>query len=293
MVDIVYTTTSDWLEMMGVHFAAINDVCVIEVHWQCGNIIENKFSVMLWYELQKAGVWYIYGHNRGYSHINDIYNSHTNDYVRFWAQYEIFEDSRKDTEVRVQYAVQQGYKKIILLGHSLGASKVVSYLYEYMPSCVVAVILCSPADMVGLAKGRCLNHEDVMQHAVTSIESGNPRAIVAQNRYEWIEHVSAQTYYSCQKEDTSVDCIPIVDKEKPSKALAALTVPVLLLRAKDDHVIVTSIDEDAMILKTKMRNAPRVDVRSVPWDHVYKNNETEYANVIVDRVLSWMQPNNE
>lgn len=286
MLDIVYTTTSDGLEIMGVHFGGSSDLCVLEVHGQCWNIIENKFSVILGYALQDAGVAYLYGHNRGYGHINDIKNVQTNEFLRFGAQYEIFEDSWKDIDARVQFAVQQGYTKIILLGHSLGASKVVSYVYEYMPSCIVAVMLCSPADMVWLAKGRCPNHQAVLMRAETMIASGNPRWIVAENRYDWIEHVSAQTYYSCQKDDEAVDCIPIVHKEKTSKALAALTVPVLLLWATDDHVIVNSIEEDASILKHKMRNAPSVDVSTVPWDHIYQDCETQYAKTVVKRVLS-------
>jgi len=63
------------------------------------------------------------------------------------AAVEIFEDCLKDIDAWVELALQEGYSKIILSGHSLGTEKVVYYMGKgkYKDK-ISAIVLLAPAD---------------------------------------------------------------------------------------------------------------------------------------------------
>ena len=66
-----YIWTEDDLRFMGAHYEG-RDVCVLEIHGMSGNFIENYYANVLGEKLAAKGYGFIYGHNRGYCHVNDI-----------------------------------------------------------------------------------------------------------------------------------------------------------------------------------------------------------------------------
>ena len=72
-------------------------------------------------ELSKNGFGFIYSHNRGYNHINDIVTSQIENgsykSKRVGAAYEIFTECLIDIEAWVQKCRDLGYRKIVLILH--------------------------------------------------------------------------------------------------------------------------------------------------------------------------------
>ena len=70
--------------------------------------------------------------------------------------YELFNNCLEDLQAYIDWAKSEGYKHIILGGHSYGANKVVYYLSKNQNEKIDKYILISPTD-VGFLK----NHEKI------------------------------------------------------------------------------------------------------------------------------------
>lgn len=74
-INLIYTWTKDNLRLPGIHYSPQSeekDICVVGIHGMSGNILENYFANILGKTLANNGIGFLYGHNRGYNHINDI-----------------------------------------------------------------------------------------------------------------------------------------------------------------------------------------------------------------------------
>lgn len=131
-LSVIYTRTADDLQLQGMHYQPTKktDTCVLLIHGMGGNFIENVFGDVLGQVFTDQGIAYIYSHNRGYSHTNDIATSEKKpdngfEYQRHGASYERFSQSHHDIDAWVKCALKQGYSKVILMGHSLGCAKAI------------------------------------------------------------------------------------------------------------------------------------------------------------------------
>ncbi|MEK6963643.1 MAG: hypothetical protein AABX70_04405 [Nanoarchaeota archaeon] len=72
-IEFLHGWTRDGLNLPGVHWESKKkNIAIVCVHGMSGNLLENYFSEVLGKELSKHGFGFLYGHNRGYGHINDI-----------------------------------------------------------------------------------------------------------------------------------------------------------------------------------------------------------------------------
>lgn len=133
----------------------------------------------------------------GYNLINDIPTreiSENGGYKtkRIGATYEVFEECIFDIEAWMKEVGRLGYKKIIILGHSLGCNKTIYYFSQRKPKDVVGVVLASPPDMVGLFEKPEYqpNHKKLLKEALKNIKEGNPRKLVSGMIWDWY-HLSS------------------------------------------------------------------------------------------------------
>jgi len=103
------------------------------------------------------------------------------------AVFERFENCVPDIESWLEKGRKLGYKKIIVIGHSLGVSKVLHHFYKTKPEDVVGVILASPPDMVGLVKKTSYqpNYEKLLEEAKQNIQNNNPRKLLSEEVWNW------------------------------------------------------------------------------------------------------------
>ena len=275
---------------MGVHYQG-GDTCVLEVHGMSGNFIENYYAHVLGGKLAKAGFGFIYGHNRGYCHMNGIstkpirpdnngYNS-----TRLGAMYELFEDCPKDISAWIAKAKELGYKKIILLGHSLGCNKVVYYLHKYTDPDITGVILASPPDMVGLVELEKYqpNHTELLKEAHELIASGKPRQLLSGDLWEGEYILSAQTYISLFEKGGSADNLPVSRNPEVFEQLATIEQPILGLMGEHDDIEIRNLHEDMALIKSRATSCPDFDIKFISGaNHDYQNREYEFADAILD-----------
>lgn len=284
-----YVWTTDNLRLMGAHYPG-KDVCVIEVHGMSGNFIENYYANVLGEKLATNGYGFIYGHNRGYCHVNDIATKPVNkenngwDYTRVGETYELFEDSPKDVAAWVDKARGLGYKKIILLGHSLGCNKTIYYLYNSSDAKIDGVILASPPDMVGLVKLEKYqpDYNKLLQQARELVKADKPREVLDGKIWDWYE-ISAQTYLSLFEENGAADNLPLLRNPEKFDQLASINQPILGIMGEHDDIEIRNLKEDIELIKSKAISCPDFQIQFIEGgNHNYENREDIFANTVVN-----------
>lgn len=294
--DYLFAHTSDDLKLPGFHYPAESDLCVLMVHGMSGFFLENYFGHVLGVELQQAGIGYIYTHNRGYAHICDIETSKIRsdggfETVRGGAMYERFEGCVPDIEAWLEKGRELGYKKFIVIGHSLGGPKVVHHFYKTSPSDIVGMVLASPGDMVGLVKKveYQKNYEGLLAEAKQALEDGKPDKILSGKIWDWYL-ISAQTFLDLFEENGPADDLPVMRNPDRFIELESVNVPILCLMGENDDVAIRTLPEDMELLKQKATNAPSFEKQIIPGaNHSYIQKEKEFSAEIIKWIKGKIQ----
>lgn len=144
----------------GVLFGAAggSDTLLIAITGIHGNFYSNPFYYNFGDTLNSGGVDFIYAQTCDAFGTIETQNVVTGKDEVIGSWNERFADTDDDVEAYINYAEQQGYKHIILAGHSLGANKVIYYLSRHHDARVEHFLLLSPANL------------DYMTSSVTAME---------------------------------------------------------------------------------------------------------------------------
>ena len=286
-MNTLYIWTKDGLRLHGVHYEPQkSDLCVLVVHGMSGNIIENYFADVLGKTLAKNNIGCIYGHNRGHNHINDILKK-DGKITRQGAMYERFNDCVTDIEAWVSEVRRLGYKKIVLLGHSLGCNKIIRYSYKERSKDIVGVILASPPDMVGLFEKSEYqpNHKGLLAEARKNVKEGNPRKLVSGVIWDWYT-LSSQTYLDLSEQDRPADNLPVMRNPSEFSELAQIDVPILGIMGEKDNIAIRSLKEDLDLIEKKATDCPSFTQKFIKGgNHTYDGCEDDFSQI----VLSWVK----
>lgn len=289
-VQIIHGWTNDGLNLQGFYWtSSLKESCVICVHGMSGNIIENYFAEVLGNELSTNGYGFIYGHNRGYGHVNDIKTTNiqengSNETKRIGSSFELFEESKHDIEIWVNEAIKLGYKKIVLMGHSLGCNKVIHYLSENKISNISKIILASPPDMVGLAKIEKYqpNYSEMLEEAKTNIKNNKPKKILSSMLWESY-NISSETFLNFFQDNNSIDNLPLLRNPEKFEQLSKINVPIFAFMGENDDIAINTLEKDINQIKEKAINCPDFQTAILKGaNHVYGNKEKELSQMIIN-----------
>lgn len=191
-----------------------------------------------------------------------------------------FEDYRHDVAAAVAYGRQQGLTEIVLLGHSLGAARVVYYLAQAREPGVRGIVLSgaitSPyleAQMRWNAAQRAA-FDKFVEEQRERVRAGRSNELAS---YEWgpgrnVE-LSAASWLSIfgPPSDSNASTIKFAD---------SITVPVLLVHGDKDT---TALPENARQVYAALTKAPS---RELVWinggTHLFPGEEAAFAQAVVD-----------
>ncbi|MCX5908363.1 MAG: DUF1749 domain-containing protein [Deltaproteobacteria bacterium] len=149
---IVKVTTEDNLELFGVisEPEGGKGAILINIHGTSASFYCEEYGRIFAETLSAIGITTLFTNNRG-SHVMEAWQN-------IGAALEIFENCVLDIDAWIQYALNLGYRKIFLQGHSLGTEKIVYYMnHGRLQDKVVALILLGCSDSFGnqsrIAKG--------------------------------------------------------------------------------------------------------------------------------------------
>ena len=274
--------TRDELRLPMIHFESNKkDICIICIHGMCGTIIDNYFATVWGKLLAKNDIGFIYEHNRGHSIENDIVMK-DGSFKRCGCMYEIFEDCIYDIDLAIQTAKEKGYKRIILLGHSLGCNKVIYYYYKKHPN-ILGMILASAPDMIESHLLIEPDYEELLKEAKENIEKNQPTKLLHKMIEDYM-YMSSQTYYNWFHKNSNLNNLPIISNPKNWEQLETIDVPILTFSGSKDEDYYLHLD----LLKEKATNCKNFEYQIIEnTGHTYQEKELETGNLI----LNWINKN--
>ncbi len=179
-----------------------------------------------------------------------------------------------------------GYKKIILMGHSLGCNKVIYYFSQRKPKDVVGVILASPPDMVGQLKPEYQpDRDELYKEAKENVKNGEPRKLLSKMLWDWY-NLSSQTFLSLFTEGNNSDNLPVMRNPGKWDQLASINVPIMAFMGEYDDIAIRGLSEDLELIKSKATKAPSFTQAKIPKaSHVYDGQEEAVAK----EILNWIK----
>jgi pimeloyl-ACP methyl ester carboxylesterase len=127
---LVQVLTKDGLYLHGFYSPSSNkETAILHIHGFEGNFYENNFTYVLIKNLAKNNIAFLTVNTRGNGVITE-FNTIDEKYKTIGSHNELLEEAHLDISAWIKYLLDQGYKKIILQGHSLGTVKAVRYLFE-------------------------------------------------------------------------------------------------------------------------------------------------------------------
>jgi alpha-beta hydrolase superfamily lysophospholipase len=277
--------TADGLNLKGIYWdSKKNNTCIVFTPGMSGNIIEDNYPLLFGDYFSKNGVSFLYGHNRGHNHINEIevFNKKTKKFStkKYGAVYEKFEDSIYDVELWVNKAKELGYKKIILLGHSLGCNKNVYFYINKKQTIIKGLILLSPPDIVGMMKSpNFQKNYNLLLEEAKKLKENKSNVLMNNLTWGWY-NLSYKTFFNMIREDSPIDVFPLIRNPNKFKFMEKLKLPILSFLADDDNII-KSPKLDLELLKLKTKNSVSFKYFIIKnTNHTYEKKELEVAKKI-------------
>ena len=129
------------------------DTVMIAITGIHGNFYSNPFYYNIGDTLNSGDIDFIYAQtNNAFSEIPTV-NVRTGKEETIGSWNERFAYTDDDLDAYITFAQQEGYKHIILGGHSLGANKVIYYLFRHHDKRVEHFFLLSPANLTYMMSG--------------------------------------------------------------------------------------------------------------------------------------------
>ncbi|MBR0232876.1 MAG: DUF1749 domain-containing protein [Synergistaceae bacterium] len=168
------------------------DTVVIAITGIHGNFYSNPFYYNIGDTLTAGGIDFIYAQtNDAFGQIQTFnVKTQTPELIGSWN--EDFNYVDEDIEGYLNFAHKEGYKNIILAGHSLGANKVIYYLSRHHDKNNVShFILLSPANLTWLMKNVTEREKQII---LEYVESGNENKILPFYFMGWVECIAKTAY---------------------------------------------------------------------------------------------------
>ena len=156
-----------------------------------GNFYSNPFYYNIGDTLNAGGCDFIYAQtNDAFSRIETL-NVNTGEKEIIGSWNERFSYTDEDIEAYLNFAESEGYKHIILAGHSLGANKVIYYLSHNYDNRVEHFFLLSPANLSYMMSGVTDGEKNLIQQQVNN---GYGNKILPFLFMGWVECIANTAY---------------------------------------------------------------------------------------------------
>lgn len=287
---IVKVKTEDGLEFHGQlgKPKKLSDGIIIHIPGSAGSFYWNSFYPFLFGMAGELGYAFLSTNNRG----SGVYEIESGTKPT-GAAVEIFEECLYDIDAWMEFALDQGFKNIILEGHSFGTNKVQYYLLngKYKDK-IKAVILLGFTDSYGgqldYLERNSLKNEDVLEEARKLISEGKPLQLLSNLYINWGElPQTAQSYISLMSPNSNLSKIlPLRDK-KSLDNFGKIQIPILGVVGDHNECTVISPQEAIDLLNKENKNAKCFMIKNS--NHGYVGKEKELADIVSSFLVGSIQ----
>ncbi|MBR1617417.1 DUF1749 domain-containing protein [bacterium] len=280
-MDILKIETPRGLELKGAIFDAQNkELCAILVTGICSNLFQNELLYETGKLLQKNNITTVIAHLHdafscfAYSDLKENKQKNCGVYNDDFSA--VFED----VESYVKRAKKDGYKKIILMGHSLGSNKIIHYLGNTKDDLIDYFIISSPIDLIHWWKVMP-NTDECLDMAKKYIEDARSDTILPV-LFGGFSPMCAKTVIDLYNADNLKNC-PVISKLGETKSLKNIKPNGSFIIGSKDSVTGKSPKKFMETLNNWTKNPKNNQVIEIEGaSHIFFNKHEIYAKTVLD-----------
>lgn len=280
-IEVIKFNTAKNLELHGLYLGKKNPpVLYIFIHGLASSVFK-KYA--LYQPLVTKNSAVLAFNNRGSEIISRFKKRSSKEAKIIGMAHEKFTDCLDDINGAINFAKKFKPKKIILLGHSTGCQKIIYYLAKNNNTRKVkGVVLLSPiSDSAGISNFFDKKQiKKALNYAKKLVNNKKSHQLLSQKI--WPHYIDAQRFISLYSKNSSEEIFSYAQKNKKSKFLRKVNLPLYIFIGKDD----VFLDRDANVLKIWFKNELKTKKYKIELitgaDHSFKNLEKILARKIIN-----------
>lgn len=288
-VEKVYYEAEDKLELFGLLHTGEDgrgEEVVISTHGMGSNCAKKRDDVIA-NKLTQARIDLFTYNNRGSEYVNT--RNREKNMILYGTVFEDVLESYLDIVATIKQMMKLGYKKIHLLGHSLGSTKT---LYTYnklieeenqeILDAIKSVLLLSLVDLSDVMKFVDQNNKDVdlPKIALEKEQEGHSDFII-ETKTSFMPLVSAKTFLRYYRDNQDIDFARYTTEGYEFNALNNINVPLFMRWGNVNELINLPEDDLVNLLNEKIKNENK-DIGFIDGaSHNYWGKEEELATQIL------------
>jgi len=284
MYDLVRVKTEDKLFLRGLYVGGNkNKPAIINIHGFQGDFFNQEFGIKIAKKLKENGFGFVSIQNRGSGIETEIYAENPEGVIYGGSDFELLEEAYLDIDAWIQFLLDEGYKSVILEGHSLGTYKVTWYLIEgkYADK-VEKLILLAPFDIMQLledaTKGKW---PEYLKIAEQKVKEGKGREIIPE--YFLDVRMSYQTYVSHHAQNDIEKMFAVHDKSYTFPLINKIHIPVkIIVGDQDPYFHPANLDNPQEAMEILLRNIKNSEGKLIKGSkHIYEGYEDQVADEVL------------
>lgn len=285
--ETIFFKAQDGVILNGIMYKNSNktEKIIISVHGMATNCIKKRDEKIA-QKANEINIDFLAFNNRGHDLVNYIKKESKEKPELAGTAYEEIAESYEDIVGAINYAIEQGYKEIYIMGHSLGCTKTI-YTYNKLIEenekeileKIKGIILLSLVD-IPLAIQVYLKDEFPVM--VTYAKNMKREKMENQLMPEesFIHPISVKTFLRYAIENKDIDFARFSDKNYNYEELNNIKVPLFMRWGNQRELIIQEADKLCEQLKEKIKN-DKLDIGYIDGaDHSYTGKEEILANEI-------------
>lgn len=280
-MDILRIRTQRGLELKGAIFDGGNrENVLIMLSGICSNVFQNDLLSATGELLSKNGITCIIAHAMDSFSCLAYSDFSTGKQKNTGVVFDDFSVVYEDVESYVKYAKKEGYKNIILAGHSLGSNKIIHYLGNTPDDFVDYFIVSSPIDIMHWWKimpdiDRCFN----LAKQFVDENRGND---ILPYMFGGFSPMSANAVLGFYHADNLKNC-PVISGIGETNSLYSIKPNGSFIIGSKDSVVGGDAEGFMNKLNALTKHPYNNQVIVVPdASHIFYNKHNEYASTILD-----------
>lgn len=290
-IDTIFFKATDGVNLNGIIYKSKNKTqkILISVHGMATNCIKHRDEKIA-EKINEINVDLLAFNNRGHDLVNYIKKEKDDKEELSGTAYEEISECYNDILGAINYATQNDYDEIYLMGHSLGSTKTI-YAYnkiikenKNITEKIKGIVLLSLVD-IPLATKIYLqeNFAPIVTYAKNMKKEGMENELMPEKSF--IHPISVKTFLRYAIENEDIDFAKFSDKTYDFKEINNIKMPLFMRWGNNKELIVQKADELCKDLKTKINNL-ELNIGYIDGaDHSYNGKEEILANEIKEFIV--------
>lgn len=280
----IYVPTLRGVLLNGTLFQETNqaDTLVIAITGIHGNFYSNPFYYTFGHALNAKNIDFLYAQTNDAFPQIPTFNIKTQREEVIGSWNERFDQAEDDISSYLRFAKENGYKHIILAGHSLGANKVIHYLSEHPEAEIDHFFLLSPANLEAMMAHVTDHEKDLI---FNQVQRGDGCKMLPFSFMGWVECIANTAYdWVFNNPFNNVH----LETDRPHEDLEKIQHTGALLIGTYDNF---AGGDPVGFLQNINNHMPTKDKNDLIFiegtGHTYQQKHQETAHAIVKEILKW------